>query len=115
MPAKSKVAQSNGSAVKGNASSTSGTATPVSTAEKKDTSDHLATLPVGKPDKKIYDAEQDRIKLEIDALQVKLVSFSSTESFFEADSVGSRLCEIESPLPQSLIQAMTDGPSYERN
>ncbi|KAF8222177.1 hypothetical protein L208DRAFT_617497 [Tricholoma matsutake] len=73
MPAaKSKVAESNGSAAKGNASSASGTATPVSTAEKKDTSDHLASLPLGKPDKKLYDAEQDKIKSEIDALQVKL-------------------------------------------
>lgn len=82
MPAaKSKVAESNGSAAKGNASSASGTATPVSTAEKKDTSDHLASLPLGKPDKKLYDAEQDKIKSEIDALQVKLVSCSSTELF----------------------------------
>jgi len=70
MPAaKSQVVESNGSTAKGN---TSGTATPVSTVDKKDTSDHLASLAAGKPDKKLYDAEQDRIKLEIDALQVKL-------------------------------------------
>jgi hypothetical protein len=87
MPAaKSKVAESNGSTVKGNASSTSGTTTPVSMVDKKDTSDHLASLAAGKPDKKVYDAEQDRIKSEIDALQVKLVSRSSVELFSQADT-----------------------------
>jgi hypothetical protein len=39
-------------------------------AEKVDT---LAAGAAGKPDKKVYDAEQESIKLEIDALQVKLV------------------------------------------
>ena len=82
MPAaKSKVAGSNGSTAKGNTSSTSGTATPASTVDKKDTSDHLVSLTAGKPDKKVYDAEQDRIKSEIDALQVKLVSCSCTKLF----------------------------------
>jgi hypothetical protein len=34
-----------------------------------------------KPDKKTYDDEQDRIKSEIDALQVKLVSYPIAELF----------------------------------
>ncbi|KAJ7068281.1 hypothetical protein C8F01DRAFT_601853 [Mycena amicta] len=50
---------------KGAAPSTNGTTTP---AEKKDTSDVQA----GKPDKKVFDAEQDRLKADIDALQAKL-------------------------------------------
>ncbi|KAJ7682795.1 hypothetical protein DFH06DRAFT_972163 [Mycena polygramma] len=50
------------------APSTNGTTTPVSTADKKDTSDVAA----GRPDKKVFDAEQDKIKTSIDALQVKL-------------------------------------------
>lgn len=63
----------NGASTKGKAVSTNGTTTPVSTVEKKDTSDALASLAGGKPDKKLHDAEQDRIKAEIDALQVKAV------------------------------------------
>ncbi len=38
--------------------------------EKTDTLDPSST---SKPDKKVYDAEQERIKNEIDALQAKLV------------------------------------------
>ena len=61
---------------KSTAASSSGTATPVSA--EKDTSDvSIATLAGGKPDKKAYDAQQDAIKKEIDALQVKLVCFKS--------------------------------------
>jgi len=33
----------------------------------------LPLLPGGRPDKKAYDAEQDKTKAEIDALQLKLV------------------------------------------
>ncbi|KAJ6613438.1 hypothetical protein B0H10DRAFT_1881270 [Mycena sp. CBHHK59/15] len=70
MPPKSKQAPpANGAAPKGKAPSTNGTTTPVSTVDKKDTSD---TSTVGRPDKKAFDAEQDKIKAEIDALQVKL-------------------------------------------
>ncbi|GLB33817.1 putative nuclear segregation protein Bfr1 [Lyophyllum shimeji] len=74
MPAaKSKAAPaSNGAAPRGKASSNSGTSTPVSTTDKKDTSDASATFSTGKPDKKAYDVEQETIKKEIDALQVKL-------------------------------------------
>ena len=52
----------------------SGTATPVSVADKKEATDVLSAFASGKPDKKAYDAEQDKIKAEIDALQVKLAS-----------------------------------------
>ncbi|KAJ7283644.1 hypothetical protein C8J57DRAFT_1432694 [Mycena rebaudengoi] len=71
MPPKSKqTPPANGEAApKGKAPSTNGTTTPVSTADKKDTSD---VAPIGRPDKKVFDAEQDKIKAEIDALQVKL-------------------------------------------
>lgn len=63
----------NGSA-KSAAASTNGTTTPVSVAEKKDTSDAVPAAVGGKPDKQVYDAEQDRIKKEIDTLQTKLAS-----------------------------------------
>ncbi|KAK7061725.1 hypothetical protein R3P38DRAFT_2494737 [Favolaschia claudopus] len=72
MPPKSKSAPANGAAAKGTAPSTNGTTTPVSAADKKDTS--LDTPQAGKPDKKVFDAEQDKIKANIDALQVKLAS-----------------------------------------
>jgi hypothetical protein len=59
---------------KAKAASSIGTVTPVLT--EKDTLDvTIATLAGGKPDKKAYDAQQDAIKKEIDALQVKLVCF----------------------------------------
>ncbi|KAJ3835573.1 hypothetical protein EV361DRAFT_845470 [Lentinula raphanica] len=66
----------NGSATKGKASAvpTNGTTTPVSVAsEKKDTSEAPAASG-GKPDKKAYDAEQERLKGEIDALQLKVTA-----------------------------------------
>ncbi|KAJ3516992.1 hypothetical protein NMY22_g14069 [Coprinellus aureogranulatus] len=75
MPApKSATASKAGKAgVKPKTASSSGTATPVSSAEK-DTSDiTVATLTGGRPDKKAYDTQQEQIKKEIDALQVKLV------------------------------------------
>ncbi|KAJ7904522.1 hypothetical protein B0H14DRAFT_2663240 [Mycena olivaceomarginata] len=72
MPPKSKqAAPASGAAAKGTAPSTNGTTTPVSTADKKDTSE-APTL--GRPDKKAFDAEQDKIKASIDALQVKLTA-----------------------------------------
>lgn len=52
------------------AGSTSGTATPASS---KDTSDPLPVTG-GKPDKKAYEADQVKIKAEIDALQAQLVT-----------------------------------------
>lgn len=61
---------------KNKTASSSGTATPVSWAEKDTLDVSIATLAGGKPDKKAYDAQQDAIKKEIDALQVKLVRLS---------------------------------------
>ncbi|KAG6873325.1 hypothetical protein C0995_000478 [Termitomyces sp. Mi166 len=76
MPAaKTKVASAtNGATSKGKSSSVanSGTSTPVSATDNKDTTEALAKLAGGKPDKKAYDAEQEKLKKEIDALQVKL-------------------------------------------
>ena len=64
-------APSNGNA-KFVAASTSGTATPNSS---KDASDALPTVTGGgKPDKKAYEADQAKIKAEIDALQAQLVT-----------------------------------------
>jgi len=77
MPAaatKSKATNGNGTA-KGKTASTSGTATPVSTTDRKDTSEQLAALTGGRPDKKAYDEEQAKLKSEIDSLQTKLVSY----------------------------------------
>lgn len=52
------------------AGSTSGTATPASS---KDASDPLPVTG-GKPEKKAYEADQAKIKAEIDALQAQLVT-----------------------------------------
>lgn len=60
---------------KGKASSANGSAAPTSVGEKKDTSE-VVLLPGGKPDKQAHEKEQERIKVEIDALHVKLVSQS---------------------------------------
>ncbi|KAJ7507818.1 hypothetical protein B0H11DRAFT_1793496 [Mycena galericulata] len=73
MPPKSKQ-PANGAPAKGKAPSTNGTTTPVSTVEKKDTSDPSDATHAGRPDKKVFDAEQDKIKANIDALQVKLAA-----------------------------------------
>ncbi|KAF9568894.1 hypothetical protein CPC08DRAFT_702012 [Agrocybe pediades] len=70
MPApKTKSASATNGSAKAKTPSTSGTATPVA---DKDTSEHSTSAAGGRPDKKAYDAEQARIKSEIDALQVKL-------------------------------------------
>jgi hypothetical protein len=53
--------------------STNGTSTLVSVTNL-DTSETTLTGGSGKPDKAAYDAEQEKTKSEIDALQVKLVS-----------------------------------------
>jgi len=53
------------------AASSSGTATPVIA---KDTSESLATFAGGKPDKKAYEAEQAKIKTEIDTLQAQMTT-----------------------------------------
>ncbi|KAG6821273.1 hypothetical protein H0H93_002383 [Arthromyces matolae] len=78
MPAPKTKAPAAPNAAKVNKSSSpanSGTSTPVSTTEKKDVdSEAITKLVGGKPDKKIYDAEQEKLKKEIDALQTRLSS-----------------------------------------
>ncbi|KAF8812428.1 hypothetical protein BYT27DRAFT_6418422 [Phlegmacium glaucopus] len=70
MPAPNSKAPANSNGkFKSVTASTSGTATPVTS---KDTSDSLATFAGGKPDKKVYDEEQAKIKVEIDTLQAQL-------------------------------------------
>lgn len=75
---------SKGNASKDKAASTSGTSTPATTFTEKDMSDHLAAFAGGKPDKKLHDAEQARIKGEIDTFQARLVSniLSSPQPLF---------------------------------
>jgi hypothetical protein len=79
MPAsKTKAAPTNGAAPKAKGSkstpASTGTSTPVPTSTPLDTSDQVtATGGFGKPEKAVYDAEQDRIKAEIDNIQAKLV------------------------------------------
>jgi hypothetical protein len=81
MPApKTKSApNSSGGSAKGKAPSTTtnGTTTPIPQTEKPEMLEQTPVLVVtGKPDKNVYDAEQDKIKTEIDSLQVKLVKRS---------------------------------------
>jgi hypothetical protein len=76
-PSKSKAVKADGTAKakNSNSRSASGTSTPVpSNVATKDTSE-VPPVPTGKPDKAAYDAEQDKIKAEIDTLQTRLVSF----------------------------------------
>jgi len=68
MPAPNSKAPTNGNG-KPVIASSSGTATPVSAMEGPDPS---PTFAGGRPDKKAYDAEQAKIKTEIDALQAQL-------------------------------------------
>jgi len=84
----------------------SGTATPVSTADKRETADVLSAFAAGKPDKKAYDAEQDKIKAEIDALQVKLASppllhFPNTPNGFLQSAVKEKIALATKPASGS--------------
>lgn len=75
--AKPKSAQNGtGGAIKKSKSSASstGTSTPVTTVASLSAPEHPTTYGSGRPDKAVYDAEQSKIKAEIDALQSKLVS-----------------------------------------
>ncbi|KXN86279.1 hypothetical protein AN958_10141 [Leucoagaricus sp. SymC.cos] len=56
---------------KGKAPAANGSVAPASAGEKKDTSE-VVLLAGGKPDKQAHEKEQERLKREIDALQVKL-------------------------------------------
>lgn len=108
--AKSKPANGSAAKAKPSAASTNGTTTPVSVAasEKKDTSE----VHTGKPDKKLYDAEQERIKGDIDALQVKIVRQSHSSVFillYIQIYSFSRLLRKKSPLLPRVEQGMRDG------
>ena len=74
MAPKSKSAATNGAAKKPAKSATpSGTASPATTTVEVQEISAVVYGP-GKPDKTLYDAEQNKIKAEIDAVQLKLVS-----------------------------------------
>ncbi|KDQ64520.1 hypothetical protein JAAARDRAFT_683996 [Jaapia argillacea MUCL 33604] len=76
MAPKIKTAPSNGSAPKGKPAkaspSTSGTSTPVVATPHEDLAKAALVTGHGRPDKGTYDAEQEKLKKEIDALQIKL-------------------------------------------
>ena len=78
--ARAKAAQNGAGKKPKSAAPSTGTSTPVTTVADSPTEAHLS-YGTGKPDKALFDAEQNKIKAEIDALQLKLVS-SSTETLF---------------------------------
>ncbi|RDX55655.1 hypothetical protein OH76DRAFT_1428793 [Lentinus brumalis] len=71
MAPKSKPAATNGAAKKPKSATPSGTASPAVTTTEVHEFTYVVYGP-GKPDKALYDAEQNKIKAEIDALQLKL-------------------------------------------
>lgn len=78
MASSAKAKQSNGAGKKPKAAAaapSTGTSTPVTTTSTVVTSVQieLAAYGTGKPEKSLYDAEQNKIKAEIEALQVRLV------------------------------------------
>jgi hypothetical protein len=89
MPPKAKKApKAAGDAVngKGGKSGTSPPPTPSKTAPaaaKQEEADDKHITGSGKPDQQVYHAEQDAIKAEIDALQVKLVWHPTPHSLGE--------------------------------
>ncbi|OJT03737.1 hypothetical protein TRAPUB_5559 [Trametes pubescens] len=72
MAPKSKPAATNGAAKKPKSATPSGTASPATTTVE--VAKEEAVYGSGRPDKALYDAEQNKIKAEIDALQVKLTA-----------------------------------------
>lgn len=76
MPVPAAKSKSTSSAsAKAKATSTNGPrANTAPKTEKKDTSEQSVVGSRGKPDKRAYDAEQTRIRQELDSLQLKLVS-----------------------------------------
>lgn len=78
MAPKSKPAATNGAAKKPKSATPSGTASPAPTTAEIKEDAAPAAYGSGKPDKALYDTEQNKIKAEIDALQVKLVSVPAT-------------------------------------
>ena len=70
MPASKAIANGSASGKKTPASTV-----PPSPVSKSSETDRAVTHSSGRPDKNAYDAEQDRLKNEIDALQAKLVRY----------------------------------------
>ncbi|KAI0092657.1 hypothetical protein BDY19DRAFT_983268 [Irpex rosettiformis] len=70
--AKSKQANGAGKKTKQSAPSSTGTSTPVTGAPESSSAFELTTYGSGRPDKALYDAEQNKIKADIDAAQAKL-------------------------------------------
>ncbi|KAF7790816.1 hypothetical protein EIP86_001773 [Pleurotus ostreatoroseus] len=68
---KAKAAQNGAGKKPKSAAPSTGTSTPVTTVADSPTEAHVS-YGAGKPDKALYDAEQAKIKAEIDALQLKL-------------------------------------------
>ena len=73
MAPKSKAAATNGASKKPQSAAPSGTASPSPSTVEVSQEFVFATYSSGKPDKAVYDAEQNKIKAEIDAVQAKLV------------------------------------------
>ncbi|KAF8655291.1 hypothetical protein AX16_003190 [Volvariella volvacea WC 439] len=81
--------------------STNGTATPVAALEKKDTLGiTLLEYTSGKPDKKLYDEEQDRIKTEISSAQNKLSEVKDKISSAQSGGSNERKNELRKELEE---------------
>ncbi|KAI0677528.1 hypothetical protein C8Q78DRAFT_1003095 [Trametes maxima] len=88
MAPKSKQAATNGAAKKPKSATPSGTVSPATTtAEVQDVAP--VAYGTGKPDKAVYDAEQNKIKAEIDAVQVKLTAVKEKISLTSKAGPGS--------------------------
>lgn len=93
MPPKAKAAVTSNGAPKskaGKSSTTStGTSTPVPPPMTEEHQDATAVAPTGqgRPDKAIYDTEQENIKKEIDAVQAKLVCHLDSYDLIYADDI----------------------------
>ena len=76
--AKGTTANQNGAGKKSskNSAPSTGTSTPVTSSATPTVAVDEHHFGHGKPDKAIYDAEQEKIKAEIDVVQKKLVSLS---------------------------------------
>ncbi|KAI0638214.1 hypothetical protein C8Q77DRAFT_1187779 [Trametes polyzona] len=90
MAPKSKPAATNGAAKKPKAATPSDTASPATTTVEvqKEEFTYVVYGP-GKPDKALYDAEQNKIKAEIDAVQVKLTAVKDKISLTSKAGPGS--------------------------
>ena len=81
--AKTKHANGAGKKTKQSAPSSTGTSTPVTpthTTPELSSAFEFVTYGSGRPDKALYDAEQNKIKSDIDAAQAKLVRIAQTHA-----------------------------------